>query len=133
MKSILLIALFGLAALAAHAEIYKSVDASGRVTYSNIPTKGAKKLSITPLTTVPPSSISDAGLKVDSQTQKMRDGMRYRILNEELKAEKDRLEASRKAVADAGGDEAKAKRYRDDEKLHEKNIEALKKEIANLK
>jgi len=133
MKSILLIALFGLAALAAHAEIYKSVDASGHVTYSNIPTRGAKKLSITPLTTVPPSSVSDAGFRVDSQTQKMRDGMRHKILNEELKAEKDRLEASRKAFADAGGDEAKAKESRDDVKLHEKNIEALKKEIAHLK
>ncbi len=132
MKSRLLIALFGLTALASHAEIYKSVDASGHVTYSNIPTKGAKKLNIAPLTTMPPSG-SDAGFRVDSQTQKMRDGTRHRILNEELKAEEDRLEESRKAVTDAGGDEAKAKKSRDDVILHEKNIEALKREITNLK
>ncbi|MHB1299520.1 MAG: DUF4124 domain-containing protein [Burkholderiales bacterium] len=132
MKSGLLIAFFGLTALASHAEIYKSVDASGHVTYSNIPTKGAKKLNIAPLTTMPPAG-SDAGFRVDSQTQKMRDGTRYRILNEELKAEEDRLAASRKAVADAGGDEAKAKESRDDVILHEKNIEALKREITNLK
>ena len=124
------IAIFGLAAFSAHAEIYKSVDADGHVTYSNIPTKGAKRLYIEPLTTVPRPG---ADLRVDQRTQKKRDETRYKILSEELNAEKGRLEQSSKALSLAGGDEAKAQRFRQDMILHEKNIEALKQEISNLK
>ncbi len=124
------IAILGMAALASHAEIYKSVDADGHVTYSNIPTKGAKRLNIEPLTTVPRPT---QDFKVDDRTQKRRDETRYKILREELDAEQGRLEQSRKAIAAGGGDEATVQRYRSDVILHEKNIEALKKEISNLK
>ena len=124
------IAILGMAALASHAEIYKSVDADGHVTYSNIPTKGAKRLNVEPLTTLPRPA---QDFKVDDRTQKRRDETRYRILKEELDAEQGRLEQSKKASAAGGGDEATAQRYRSDVILHEKNIEALKKEISNLK
>ena len=36
----------------AHAEIYKTVDSEGRVTYSNVKIKGAKKLDLEPADTV---------------------------------------------------------------------------------
>ena len=35
-----------LAVVHAKAEIYKSVDEDGRVTYSNVPSKGAQKLNL---------------------------------------------------------------------------------------
>lgn len=134
MKSRLVIALFGLTAFASHAEIYKSVDENGRVTYSNIPTRGAKKLNIEPLTTLPkPHSRPDPDFRVDSHTQKMRDETRYRILREELAAEQGRLQESRQAFLGAGEDASKATKSREDIILHEKNIEALKREISNLK
>lgn len=124
------IAILGMAAFAAQAEIYKSVDADGHVTYSNIPTKGAKRLNVEPLTTLPRPT---QDFKVDDRTQKRRDETRYKILREELNAEQGRLEQSRKALATGGVGEATAQRYRNDVILHEKNIEALKKEISNLK
>lgn len=126
----LFIALFGLTALNARAEIYKSVDEYGHVTYSNIPTKGAKRLNIEPLTTLPKTGPE---FRVDSRTQKMRDAKRYRILKEELDSEKGRLEQSRQAMIRAGGDEEKTRKSQEDVSLHEKNIEALEREISNLK
>ncbi len=130
MKSGLLIALFGLTTLSSRAEIYKSVDENGHVTYSNIPTKGAKKLNIGPMTLQPKRG---GDFRVDSRTQKMRDETRYKILEEELGAEKERLEKSRQAFLGAGGNPEKAKRSSEDVLLHEKNIEALEREISNLK
>lgn len=129
MKRRLIIAALGLHALGAQADIYKSVDAEGHVTYSNIPTRGAKKLNIEPLTTMPrPSRPKGEGdFRVDSQTQKMRDDTRYKILRDELSAEEARLQSARQAEQGGGG------RGHDDVVLHEKNIEALRREISNLK
>lgn len=114
-------------ASAAHAEIYKHVDAQGRVTYSNVPMKGAVKLNLEPLTTVPASRprtsvASPPGFpKVDDDTQKKRDDTRRKILEEELDAE-EKLLAEANAKKDAAGS-----------KLHEENVNTLKKELANIK
>lgn len=116
-----------LAATAAYGEIYKHVDAQGRVTYSNVPIKGATKLNLEPLTTVPApraktSAPSPAGFpKVDNETQKKRDDTRRKILEEELAAEE-------KLLADAAKGQS-----REEIDLHEKNVSALRKELANLK
>lgn len=112
---------------AAHAEIYKQVDAQGRVTYSNVPMKGATKLNLEPLNTIPAirpktSVASPPGFpKVDSDTQKKRDDTRRRILEEELATEENLM--------------AEASMHKDTVAmtLHEKNIAALKKELANIK
>lgn len=116
-----------LATTALHAEIYKHVDPQGRVTYSNVPIKGAIKLNLEPLSTIPSpraksSASSPAGFpKVDNETQKKRDDTRRRILEEELSAEE-------KLLADAVRGQS-----REEIELHEKNISALKKELSNLK
>lgn len=116
----------GIPALA-HAEIYKLIDANGRVTYSNVPMRGATRLNLEPLTTVPGtrpkvSAPTPAGFpKVDGETQKKRDDTRRKILEDELASEE-------KLLADAQKGTAK-----DEIDLHEKNVAALKKEIANLK
>lgn len=116
-----------LASAAAHGEIYKHVDANGRITYSNVPMKGATRLNLEPLTTVPAprprtTVLSPAGFpKVDGDTQKKRDDTRRKILEDELAAEE-------KLLADARKGNTK-----DEVELHEKNVDALKKELANLK
>ncbi len=98
----------------AHAEIYKMVDSEGRVTYSNVKIKGAKKLQLEPADTnfgtdsggekkrtpstrtATPASFP----KVDAGTQNQRDGKRKEILQSELDAEKKALEDAKKAYAE---------------------------------
>lgn len=95
----------------AHAEIYKHVDAEGRVTYSNVKIKGAKKLDLEPADTsfgtdssgekkrAPQAKMpSPASFpKVDAGTQNQRDGKRKEILQAELESEKKALEEAKKA------------------------------------
>lgn len=98
----------------AHAEIYKQVDAEGRVTYSNVKIKGAKKLDLEPADTnfgtnasgeskrVPSSKTATPASfpKVDADTQNQRDSKRKEILKGELEAEKKALEDAKKAYAE---------------------------------
>ena len=133
---------------AAHAEIYKSVGPDGRVTYSNIPSKGATRLNLEPLTTVPapkPKAATPANFpKVDSETQKKRDDARRKILEDELAAEEKLLAEAKKNLAEGEatrlGDERNYQKYldrvqalKDDVTRHEQNLEALKKELAGVK
>src|SRR5258705_14016424 len=89
----------------AHAEIYKYVDPNGRVTYSNVPIKGGKKVDLPEVSTVPgakpgqtatPSSFP----KVEGKEQKDRDDVRRKILEDELKAEIKSLANSQQALQD---------------------------------
>ena len=97
----------------AYAEIYKRVDADGRITYSNIKTKGATRLEFDPdantivnehtkrtgnstSRTVTPEGFP----KVDKQTQNQRDSKRQEILQNELDSEKAALEEAKKAYAE---------------------------------
>ena len=128
--------------LFARADIYKTVDSEGRVTYSNIPMKGAKKLDMGPMPlTVPMRShgkhLSEAAAspspanfpKVDEATQRTRDQGRRGILNEEMSHEQSLLADARKQLTAAPND-AKLK---DNVTFHEKNIEALQKEMSRIK
>ena len=99
---------------AAHAEIYKHVDAEGRVTYSNVKIKGAKKLYLEPADTSfgntsdgetkrAPSAKTPTPAsfpKVDAGTQNQRDGKRKEILQAELATERQALEEAKKAYAE---------------------------------
>lgn len=98
----------------ANAEIYKTVDAEGRVTYSNVKIKGGKKLDIEPADTSFGGSNEGAPRstpnvkkptpasfpKVDDQTQNQRDGKRKEILQAELNAEKEALAKAKQAQID---------------------------------
>ncbi|EUJ11546.1 hypothetical protein Meth11DRAFT_2391 [Methylophilaceae bacterium 11] len=98
----------------AHAEIYKHVDADGRITYSNVKIKGAKKLDLEPAdtsfgnTAKPNAKSSDESKsgtpsnfpKVDSNTQNQRDAKRKDILKSELESEKQALERAKQAYAE---------------------------------
>jgi hypothetical protein len=136
-----------LAGAHAWADIYKKVDEDGRVTYSNVPSKGAQKLNLEPLNTVPASKPKspDNFPRVDSDTQKGRDYKRRQILENELAQEMNQLEEAKKAVAEGQearlGDERhnyqkyldRVQRLKDAVAEHEKNIDALREEIAGFR
>ncbi len=143
----------------AHAEIYKRVDADGHVTYSSTPLKGAKKLNLEPLQTMPspPSPVSQRTRsnegaadfpRVDSATQKSRDHTRKQILEDELATEVKALADARKKLQEgaenpetytdkngkvyrhAAKQEEKMTALQEQVQMHEKNIAALKTELS---
>ncbi|MFA5826050.1 MAG: DUF4124 domain-containing protein [Gallionellaceae bacterium] len=140
----------------AQAEIYKRIDAEGHVTYSSTPLKGAKKLHLEPLSTMPPppprarnSEDSSDFPRVDSATQKSRDNSSRQILEDELATEEKALAEARKNLQKGSespetytGDDGKVYTNvaKQEEKMnalqkqvqvHEKNIGALKTELSN--
>ncbi|MBL8447537.1 MAG: DUF4124 domain-containing protein [Zoogloeaceae bacterium] len=145
----------GLFAQSAAADIFKCVDDQGRVTYTNSRTsKGCSTLSRDlPVSSVPaPSSSSrsapstDGGAfpKVSEDTQRSRDSDRKQILNQELAAEERSLEAAKKALAEQEavryGDERNYQKvldrlqpFKDKVELHQRNVDALKREIGALR
>jgi hypothetical protein len=151
-----LIALLALAVMPVYADIYKCTEADGHVTYSNVATKNCKKLNLDPVNTSPPpradtKTPSPAAFpKVNDNTQKARDTDRRRILESELAAEQKNLEQAKKDLAEqeavvlpgermqggaiSGGKvEERLQPFKDKAALHERNIEAIRKEIANLR
>jgi formate dehydrogenase assembly factor FdhD len=149
MRIPLLICIGLLLSQAAVADIYKLVDENGRVTYSNVPIKGAKKLNLDPISTVSPPKpkavTTPQGFpRVDNETQKKRDDTRRTILEQELAAEQKLLDEARKNLAEGEatrlGGERNYQKYldrvqglKDSVTLHEKNIEALNKELSGLR
>jgi hypothetical protein len=148
----------GLFAGSGHATLCKYVDDRGQVTYSDAPVKGATKASCFEAPPVPPppppqqrttapgaTQAPSGGLpNVDPATQKKRDESRRKILESELASEEQALAGARKALADGEsvrlGDERNYQRYLDriqglKERVaqHERNVAALRQELANLK
>lgn len=137
----------------AHAEIYKSIDKDGHVTYSSTPMKGGKKLNLEPLPTIAPppraTKSPEDFPRVNRETQKNRDDMRSKILRDELAAEEKLLAEAKQNLDDAspevfrGADgktyrnvakyEEKVKELNNQVGLHEQNISALKAELSKLK
>jgi len=126
--SLIIIALIALvsAPIFAYAEIYKHVDSEGRVTYSNVKLKGAKKLDLEPADTnfggdnsasrreetrAPQSKTATPASfpKVDAGTQNQRDSKRKDILLSELEAEKQALAQAKQAYIEG---ESKPEVYR---------------------
>lgn len=162
MRNTLLPSLLGALSLSlslpAIAEIYKCSDSAGHVTYSNVQSKGCVRLNLEPISTVPGGGASKpaartpspAGFpKVEEGTQRARDNDRRKILDQELAAEQKSLAEARKSLAEAeialpqermqGGaiNQAKVQErtqpLRDQVQLHERNIEAINKEISGLR
>ena len=136
----------------AFAEICKYVDAEGNMHYTNIaPEKGWRKLSCgvgeqTRSDSSGKGTPTPAGFpKVDADTQRGRDSVRRKVLTDELETEEKLLAEARTSYGDGAPpplpDEQKdAQKYanrlsklRQSVSLHEKNIEALRKELAALK
>jgi hypothetical protein len=136
----------------AFADICKYADAEGNMHYTNVaPEKGWKKLSCGVGDDArgdrsAKGSPTPAGFpKIDTDTQRARDGLRRKVLADELDTEEKLLVEARAAYGDGAppplADEQKdAQKYanrlaklRQAVGLHEKNIEALRKELAALK
>jgi hypothetical protein len=153
--------LFFLAVSHVHAQtdVYLCVDEHGKKEYKNTgTTKGCKKVELEGINVVPaPASVSSAKKsvtgnvstppdfpKVSDYLQRQRDSDRKQILLDELKAEEQKL-ASLKKEYNGGdperlGNEKNYAKYLDRTEMlkndiarTEKNTEALKREVNNLK
>ncbi len=145
-------------AISAQADtLYKCQGQGGQTTYTN--QKANSKGCVILSQDKPVSMFSSAPLpskarpstptpetfpKVAPDTQKSRDTDRRRILEDELATEQKNLDAAKAALTEQegirdGGEHNyqrvldRLKPYQDKVQLHERNIEALQKEIANLR
>jgi len=141
----------------AQGTVWKCVEADGRAHYTNIKketdgkqctvvTKEVSVVSPPPPPARPPGAERSPSSfpKVDKDTQKARDEGRRRILQDELSAEeKGLIDAKARLAAEEAvryGDEKNYQRvldrlkpYQDAVERHERNIAALKKELAGLR
>lgn len=156
-KQLATVLLLAAAAGAVHAqtEVYLCTDDSGRKEYKNTgATKGCKRIDLPSLTMVPApkrsggqsmaSSSPSEFPKIDGNTQKARDSDRKQILLDEMRNEEQKLNGLKKEFnngePERRGDERNYAKYqervaimKEDISRSEKNIEALKREIGNLK
>ncbi len=133
----------------------KYVDAAGTVLYSNLPQRQARKVfcmdpaptviaprraAATPATAE--RNTAEAGFpRVDSGTQKRRDGDRRRILEDELAEEQRLLDAARQAVDEAAPTATGAannsssvlQALRNVVGSHERNLAAIRRELASIR
>jgi hypothetical protein len=151
------------AAFAQSSDIFLCVDEQGNKSYQNVGNgKGCKRVDVGPVLSMPAprlpagrsamqpaveerASVSPASFpRVDRDTQRTRDSDRRRILEDELKAEEDRLARLRaefnNGEPERRGDERnfalyqeRIQRLREDIARVETNVGALRREIALLK
>lgn len=144
-------------AASAQGSVCKYIDAEGNIVFTNVaPDKGLRKLSClnsfnsddigkksAPAARTTPTP---AGFpRVDAETQRGRDDVRRRVLSEELASEEKLLAEARTSYANGAPvplpeEQANAGRYRDRigrlrqaVQLHERNIDALKKELGTTR
>jgi hypothetical protein len=150
MRIWLAVFLTGMATVAS-AEMWKCIDADGNTRYTNVraEVKGCKPLNLEPLNTAPtpraqPQQKPANFPSVDGETQKQRDAGRRKILEQELAQEQQQLETAKKQLAEQqelrlgteknfARAEERIKPFDDRVRIHENNIESLKKELANIK
>jgi hypothetical protein len=119
-------------------DTYRCATESGAFSYFNVPGSNGERAA--------PKAPTPAGFpRVDPETQKGRDGVRRKVLTDELATEEKLLAETRVAYADGAPaplaeERADAEKYRarisrlrQSMSVHEKNIEALKKELATVK
>lgn len=141
----------------ASAGICKYIDGDGNITYSNLPVKDARRVTCLDAdeparkgADSPAANRSRAAQtptpasfpRVDASTQRSRDDMRRKVLGDELASEEKllaeaRIQYNNGAPAPMPGEQADAQKYaeriarlRQNVALHERNIEALRRELA---
>lgn len=126
--------------------LYKCTDESGVVLYTNQKTPKKSCVVLSQSASPPPAAGATARPRaaatptpsdfprVSGSEQKSRDSDRKAILDRELATETQSAEKARKALQEAGNQPAdKLQPLRDTLALHERNVEALKKELGNLR
>jgi hypothetical protein len=145
----------------AQTTVYKCVDERGRIEFTDTSKRGCKPLDLPGTIAAPPQRSAPPPLRangapaaasaapasfprVSSSEQRARDDDRREILNEELHAEEKKLADLRRdfnnGEPERQGNEKNYAKYqarvaqmRDDIARSERNIEALKREIANIR
>src|SRR4051812_12514497 len=134
----------------AHADMWKCIDTDGNTRYTNVKgdAKGCKGLTMEPLNTAPPPRVPQQKPanfpSVDSDTQRQRDAGRRKILEQELAQEQQQLDMAKKQLAEQkdvrlGNEknfvrvEERLKPFEDKVKLHETNVDSIKKELSNTR
>jgi hypothetical protein len=146
---LLILGIFAVASAPAAAqqrsEIYKCVDASGRASYTNDAreTAGRKCQLVTTQINVAPPPKQGKGFPRESAADRANaKGKQREILEQELASEQASLVKAKEALAEQEsvrtGDERNYARvlerlqpFKDRVETHEKNVEALKRELAN--
>ncbi len=143
------------APLSVHAEVFKCTDADGRTVYTNDRTqaRGCKVLDQSQaVSTVPAPTRSPSGTsgtqssfpRVTPDAQRARDDSRRQVLESELTTEEQSLAEAQKALTEQEsireGNERNYQRvldrlqpFKDKVELHQRNIDALKREISGLR
>ena len=160
-RALILVAFISLAATSAHAqrtEIFKCRDGAGRWTYTDDARRAEKEkcelvtthINVAPLPPVPPvpqvrqQARSPSSFPRESPSERANaKGRQREILEKELATEEQDLAKAKQALAEQesvrNGDERNYARVlerlqplKDRVETHEKNVEALKRELANL-
>ncbi len=159
MKRSLLFSLVALALPVQADTLYKCQTVDGRTVYTNQKTgKGCEVVSqdkpvstfTAPAQQKPRQATPADFPRVNGDQQKARDSDRRAILEQELANEQKNLDAARKELAEqealvmpdermqgggiqGGKRDARIQLFRDKLQLHERNLESIRKEVANLK
>ena len=144
---------FVVTAFAAQADtLYKCTDSDGHSTYTNQKAAGKNCTVLSqdkPVSTfTPPKTRANTPTpaefpKVSPEAQKSRDGDRRKIIEDELNAERKKLDDAKQALGEQesqrlGGEKNyqkyldRVKPYQDEVQLHERNVESLQKELNGL-
>lgn len=144
-----------LSAASAQAEIYKFVDESGQVTFTDVYKKGAKRIELpgapaplppgrkTPSRASANPSPADFP-RIDAGTQKRRDDIRRQVLQDEVAGERRNAEEARRQLAlgerlqpgERSTDATyinRVKQLRANVQQHEQNVTSIQRELANLR
>ena len=130
-------------------EMFKCISKSGNAAYFNVPDAQGETASSARSSSSPSSATRSATVptpssfpKVDAGTQKSRDDLRRRVLQDELSSEEKLLAEAKVALGDGTPaplpeERTSAQKYADrigrlrqTVLLHERNVEALKRELA---
>lgn len=143
--------LFALLPVAAAAQtIYKCTDENGGTLISNAKVdKSCKAIAVGPETAMPAPKARVPGAaatptpggfpRVQEDAQKARDSDRRHILEQELGSEQRSLDQAKKDLAEQeasrapGASPERLAPYRDRVAQHERNIQAIQKELSNLR
>ncbi|MFI4924965.1 MAG: DUF4124 domain-containing protein [Vicinamibacteria bacterium] len=129
--------------------MYKCISKSGNAAYFNVPDAPSETASSSRSSNSPSSATRSATVptpssfpKVDAGTQKSRDDLRRRVLQDELSSEEKLLAEAKVALGDGTPaplpeERTSAQRYADRVgrlrqavQLHERNVDALKRELS---
>ncbi len=144
----------------AYADVFKCVDEENHITYSNMNGKGCKRIIMGPASSMPAPAVrtnsstatasrssgaTDSSFpRVSNTEQRSRDNDRQRILEQELANEQRNLDKAKKELAEQesirNGDERNYQKvleriqpFQDRVAQHERNIQAINKELSNLR